>query len=173
LSQKKTTLVVYFTFLTDRLLNFGLVQPIGLLRKDKGSEMKAEQRLSRRKALDPIHIESLTSLDPFSPLAKKGRIVDASASGFLLHIQRKDLIPKMLRDNLSIDCIVNEHVKMSIKEMNLEIDGVVARTRLIGNKTFEIAIDFSANAPEYWRECLLELLPNPGEFSDSEDLGKH
>ena len=124
-----------------------------------------EQRISKRKALDPIHIDSLTSLDHFSLLARRGRIVDASATGFLLHIKHKDLVPKVLRENLSIDCIVNEHVKLSITEMNLEIDGKVTRTRLIGNKTFEIAVDFSDAAPEYWRECLLELLPNQGEFA--------
>lgn len=136
--------------------------------------MKMEQRVSRRKSLDPIHIESLTSLDHFSLLARTGRIVDASATGFLLHVHRKDLVPKVLRDNLSIDCILNERVKMSISEMNLEIDGKITRTRLIGNKTFEIAIDFSETAPEYWRECLLELLPSVGEFTDEfADSDKH
>ena len=130
--------------------------------------MKTEQRESQRKQLHTINIESLTSLDQFSLLARTGKIVDASATGFLLHIDRKDFVPKVLRDNLSIECIHDERVKMSIREMNLEVDGKIARTKLIGKGVFEIAIDFSDTAPAYWRECLLDLLPVPGEFEDSD-----
>lgn len=134
--------------------------------------MKAEQRVSPRKSLDPIHIDDLTSLDQFSLLARKGRIVDASASGFLLHVDRQDFVPKILRENLTVDCIINEHVKLSIREMSLEMDGKITRTQHIGEGIFEIAIDFSDTAPSYWRECLLELLPDRGEF-ESEGLPKH
>ncbi|PCI27156.1 hypothetical protein COB52_05280 [Candidatus Kaiserbacteria bacterium] len=132
--------------------------------------MKMEQRDSNRKLLDPIHIESLTSLDQFSLLARTGRIVDASATGFLLQIDRKDFVPKVLRENLSIECIVNERVKLTITEMNLEIDGRIVRTKLVGKGIFEIAVDFSDSAPEYWRECLLDLLPNEGEFEGGGQL---
>lgn len=134
--------------------------------------MKAEQRVSPRKDLDPIHIEALTSLDNFSLLARTGLIVDASASGFLLHIKRDDFVPKILRKNLNVDCIIGEQIKLSIHEMNLEIQGKVTRTEYIGDSIFEIAIDFSDTAPSYWRECLLDLLPDKGEMEEF-DLDKH
>jgi hypothetical protein len=35
---------------------------------------------------------------------------------------------------------------------------------LLGKKGFYVAIDYSEEAPEYWRECLMDLLPNPGEL---------
>ena len=56
--------------------------------------------------------------------------------------------------------------------MNLELDGKIARTSYIGDGVFEIAVDFSETAPTYWRECLLDLLPDQGEF-ESLDLPKH
>ena len=126
--------------------------------------MKAEQRVAERKELEPLYISDLTSLDPFSLLARSGVIVDASASGFRIHIHRKDLVPKVLRENLTLDCIVGERVKMHIQQMELEIDGHVARTALLGKGTFEVAVDFSEQAPQYWRECLIDLLPMPGEM---------
>lgn len=124
-----------------------------------------EQRIAQRKCLDPIHVSDITSLDQFSTLARTGTIVDASSSGLLLHVDRKEFIPKVLRQNLNIDCIVGEYVKMEIQEMRLEIDGKVTRTRLAGQGVFEIAIEFSDSAPEYWRECLVDLLPDKGEFT--------
>ena len=50
--------------------------------------------------------------------------------------------------------------------MNLEISGTVVRTRLLGIEGFEIGVDYSLDAPEYWRECLLDLIPSPGELED-------
>lgn len=130
--------------------------------------MAFEQRDSLRKQLDTIHIESLTSLDQFSLLARRGKIVNASTSGFLLHIHRQDLVPKILRENLTIDYVVGERVKLLISEMNLEIEGTVTRTKLVGQGVFAVAVDFTKNAPEYWRECLLDLLPNSGEIDQFE-----
>jgi hypothetical protein len=43
--------------------------------------------------------------------------------------------------------------------MNLEIGGVVARTKFLGKDGFIVAIDYTEDAPDYWRECLMDLLP--------------
>ena len=128
--------------------------------------MKNNSRTAARKALGPIHFHNLTSLEKFAVLARSGVIVDASSRGFLLRVTRRDLVPKNLRGNLNIDCLVGERVMLKIEEMNLEIDGQIARTSMIGRGVFEIAIDFSESAPDYWRECLYDLLPNKEEFAE-------
>lgn len=53
--------------------------------------------------------------------------------------------------------------------MNLDLDGTVNRTLHKGRGNFEIAIEFSRDVPEYWRECLIDLLPAPGEMEDDEE----
>jgi hypothetical protein len=53
---------------------------------------------------------------------------------------------------------------MQIVEMALEIDGKIVRAQQATATYCEIAIDFTDNAPKYWRECLAELLPGLGEM---------
>lgn len=123
--------------------------------------MKAvNRRIAPRKHIVGIHVKNLTSLEPLSLMARKAVLVDASSTGVLLHIDRKDFVPKKLRQNLTIQSIEGEHVMFEIAEMDLEIDGRISRTRLIGKGVFEVAVDYSEEAPEYWRECLYELLPD-------------
>jgi hypothetical protein len=57
-------------------------------------------------------------------------------------------------------------VVLKIEEMNLELSGKITRTKLLGKEGFELAIDYSNDAPQYWRECLMDLLPTPQEFND-------
>ena len=125
---------------------------------------KYNRRVAPRKEVSPIHISYLTSLDDFAKIAKDCEIVEASATGILLLIKREDLIPSALRKNLNLDLLIGDRVFMHLEEMNLEISGVIARTQLMGKKGFHIAIDYSDEAPEYWRECLMDLLPQPGEL---------
>lgn len=126
--------------------------------------MKADRRIAKRDALAPIEITGFTSLDHMTLISRSGQILEASSTGFSLRVERSALVPKMLRDTLSLDMLVGDQVLLFIPRMNLELSGKIARTQLVGQKTFEIAIDFSADAPEYWRECLFELLPRPGEL---------
>lgn len=56
---------------------------------------------------------------------------------------------------------------MTIAQMDLDIDGYIARTRMLGNGVFEVAVDFSQDAPHYWLECLYDLLPGIGEMDES------
>ncbi len=124
------------------------------------------RRAAPRKSVTGLEVKNLTILEPFSLLARKSILIDASSTGILLRVERKDLVPRALRQNLSITPIEGAHVVFNIREMDLEMDGKVARTRFIGNATFEIAIDFTEEAPEYWRESLIDLLPEKGEFDD-------
>ncbi len=123
--------------------------------------MKAQrkQRQAPRKEITPLTLDGFASLENLSKLASFGEVVEASSTGILLHFRREDFISKQLRSNLNIDHLVGHSVYFTIHEMNLEISGVVARTKFLGKKGFHVAIDYSKDAPEYWRECLMDLLP--------------
>lgn len=125
---------------------------------------KMKRRMAPRKATTPILVSYLTSLDDFTKIARNCDVVEASSSGLLLHVKREDLIPTALRRNLTLDCLLGDKVFMRLEDMNLEISGTIARTQLLGKAGFLIAVDYSADAPEYWRECLIDLLPTPGEI---------
>lgn len=117
------------------------------------------KRVAKRKTIETISASNITTLLHFEKIAERASLVDASSSGFLMHIKREDLIPTHLRENLSIESIEGEPVMLVLDQMQLEINGKIARTKYIGKGTFEVAVDFSEDAPEYWRECLFDLLP--------------
>lgn len=120
-------------------------------------------RTAPRKQMGPelaqLTIDSISSTESLQKLAKYGRIVEASASGILIKIKRDDFVAKELRTNLNIDQLVNKEVYFRIHEMDLEISGKIARTKFLGKGEFVVAIDYSSDSPEYWRECLMDLLP--------------
>lgn len=128
--------------------------------------MKAERRSDTRKIVEPIHVLDLTLMDSYSIIATQGMIVDASSTGFLIHVDRRDLGPEELRQNLTLEPLHSARVVLYVPQMNLDMDGTITRTKLVGHGYFEIAVDFSDDIPKYWRECLVDLLPTPGEFED-------
>lgn len=121
-------------------------------------------RIAPRKEVEPIRVSYIASLNNLAKLAKNCQIVEASASGLLLTVQRDDLIPQSLRGNLNLDCLVGDRVYLKLEPMNMEISGEIKRTKFLGKQGFHIAVDYSDDAPEYWRECLMDLLPKPGEL---------
>lgn len=129
-----------------------------------GKTTRAKQRKSPRKEVTPIHVEYLTSLDDFTKIARDLKIVEVSSNGILLECDRQSLIPVSLRKNLSLDVLIGDRVFLRLSDMNLEVSGVITRTQLSGKKGYRIAVDYSDDAPEYWRECLTDLLPTPGEL---------
>lgn len=130
--------------------------------------MKAERRYNNRKDVYPLKISSLSSSDTMTKIVRSGTILNASSKGILLSVRREDIIPKSLRSDLNLDSLVGDNVVIKIDEMNLDLAGVVARTKFVGKEGFQLAIDYSLDAPEYWRECLIDLLPSPEEFDDLE-----
>lgn len=131
--------------------------------------LKNDRRIAARKVVDFIHIAELTSLSSYSVIAREGVIIDASQSGFLMRIDRAHLIPKEYRENLSMHNLVGHQVVMFLPQMNLDLDGTITRAEHVGKGHFEIACTFSPDVPEYWRDCLVELLPAPGEIRQSEE----
>jgi hypothetical protein len=126
--------------------------------------MQANRRVAPRREISPLEVSSISSLENLAKIARYAEIVEASTTGFLLIVKREDLIPAALRKNLTLESIHGTKVLLHLPQMNIEISGRIARTKLIGKKGFEVGVDYAEDAPEYWRECLLDLLPAPGEF---------
>lgn len=132
-------------------------------RKEVTMKAAARTRAPRRK-VDPVRVDMITSLETLVKICKYAEITQASTSGLLMMIKREDLVPTHLRRNLDLSDVHGMKVMIRIADMNLEIAGTITRTKFKGKQGFELAIDYSDDAPEYWRECLLDLLPHPGEF---------
>lgn len=131
--------------------------------------MKSERRVAARKVVDFIHVAELTSLSNYAVIAHEGVIADASRSGFLVKVERSRLVPKEYRENLTLDHLTGHQVVMYLPQMNLDLDGTVTRASHVGKGVFEIAVTFSPDVPEYWRDCLVDLLPAPGEMAAGEE----
>lgn len=116
-------------------------------------------RSAPRKDLNKLTIDSLLSADSLQKMASYGQIVEASSSGLLIKFKRSDFVSKELKSNLNLDVLVGKNIYIKIHEMNLELSGKVARTQFLGKEGFLVAVDYSTDAPEYWRECLMDLLP--------------
>lgn len=125
------------------------------------------RRSAPRKDITPLTVTSVSTLENLTKIAKGGHIVEASISGFLLKVEREHLVPVEFRRNLNIDALVGQKVRIHVDELNLELSGRIARTRFAGKAGFEIGIDYSDDSPEYWRECLVDLLPAPGELEET------
>lgn len=127
--------------------------------------MRSDKRYFDRQELDPLAIQGLIAIENLTPIADGGQLVEASVSGFRLIVQRHELCDPKLKENLTLDQIEGLQVSIFIPAMDLDITGIVARTKFCGDGKFEIGIDYTSDAPEYWRECLCDLLPKPGEFA--------
>lgn len=126
---------------------------------------KLDRRVAERKVTDEVVVSELTSLSSYNIIAHTGVIIDASASGFLVSLDRKQVAAKELRDSLTLDSLIGHQVVMFLPQMNLDLDGTIVRTEHKGKGRFEVAITFSSDVPEYWRDCLVDLLPAPGEIA--------
>ena len=116
-------------------------------------------RSAPRKDMAKLTIDNFSSSESLQKLAKYGQIIEASSTGILIKFKRTDFVAKDLKTNLTIDILVGQTIYFNIHEMNLEISGKVARTKFLGKDGFLVAIDYTIDAPEYWRECLMDLLP--------------
>ena len=122
--------------------------------------IKRKFRAAPRRDLGSLTLDSFASLENLEKLANYGQLIEASITGILIRFQREDFIKKELRSHLNVDELLGQKVYFRIHEMDLEISGVVRRTEFQGKKGFLVAVDYSHDAPEYWRECLMDLLPS-------------
>lgn len=122
----------------------------------------ADKRTALRHSISPLEIHGMISIANLTPICDYGQIIDASSTGFKLLVKRDDLCSQDLKGDMNIDSIRGLEVSLYIPIMDLDITGHVSRTKYVSNKEYEIGIDYSADAPEYWRECLCDLLPKVG-----------
>ena len=105
-------------------------------------------------------------MDEFATIARSAEITNASSSGFKLLVIREELVPKIFRQNLTMQPLVGSKGVFEIEPMQLKITGVVKRASVVRAGKYELGVDFTDDAPEYWRECLMELLPGPNGFPE-------
>ncbi len=117
------------------------------------------KRGANRFSVDPLEIHGMISVNSLTPICDYGEIVEASSTGFKLIVKRQDLCGPELRSTIDLSGLCGEEISLYIPMMDLDITGCVARAKYLSNKQFEIGIDYSGDAPEYWRECLCDLLP--------------
>lgn len=123
--------------------------------------MKTNRRTnSTRKPVNEVFIQGVKELASGKVFFNRAQIVDISPTGLLFHVRREDLASAELRSHLTLDSIHGKSVCFKIEIMDTYIEGIVARTQFKGKEGFVIAVDFREDAPEYWRECLVELLPD-------------
>jgi hypothetical protein len=101
----------------------------------------------------------MISIANLTPICDFGHIVEASSSGFKLIVKRDDFCQSEHKSTMNLDKLNGTAISLYIPIMDLDITGQVTRTKYVSNKEFEIGIDYSSDAPEYWRECLCDLLP--------------
>ncbi len=126
--------------------------------------MRLDRRVAKRKSTVCIDVQDLTTVTTYKVIATKGQILNASTTGFLMELDRNDILPSELRDNLSLESCLGQQVCLYLPQMNLDLDGTITRARHRGKGKFEVAIDFSYDVPDYWRECLIDLLPSQHEM---------
>lgn len=123
----------------------------------------SNKRNSQRKIVEDVYFSELSDLDSSMIIAKNGHIVDASSSGFLAIFHRDDA-DLSLKTSLTIEHLVGSKVALFLPQMEIDLDGKISRTKHIGKGYFEVGVTFSEDIPEYWRNCLKDLLPQPGEI---------
>ena len=64
-----------------------------------------EKREYSRKLLDPIHVTDIQVIDRFMTLARYGTVLNASATGLLIEVQRNDLSPELQRKEFTLEAI--------------------------------------------------------------------
>lgn len=117
------------------------------------------KRISSRYNIEPLEIHGMISIANLTPICDFGHITEASSSGFKLIVKRDDFCQKEHKSTMNLDALKEAEVSLYIPIMDLDITGKITRTKYISNKEFEIGIDYTSDAPEYWRECLCDLLP--------------
>jgi hypothetical protein len=116
--------------------------------------------------VDVLNVKNVTKGDVYFARAT---LVDVSPTGLLLRVERENILAMGLRSTLTLSTIIGESVGFTIEIMDTYIEGLITRTKLEGHGTFVVAVDFREDAPEYWRQCLVDLLPDDETQSDSEE----
>jgi hypothetical protein len=116
--------------------------------------------------VDVLNVKNVTNGDVYF---SRATLVDVSPTGLLLRVERENILALGLRSTLTLSTIIGESVGFTIEIMDTYIEGLITRTKLEGHGTFVVAVDFREDAPEYWRQCLVDLLPDDDIVDDSDE----
>ncbi len=146
-----------------KILMFLFFMTIKIVRGKRGVCMSARKldfidRKEPRKCIEKIGIQEVTSLYDKSVIAQYGVLLNISLTAFCIHISRCDLVRVDLRQRLSLDNLIGEHLNLFLPDMNLNLDGIVIRSSRVDQKIFELVLKFSSKTPLYWRQCFLDLI---------------
>lgn len=130
----------------------------------KNNILSKTVRKSSRKKTHPIQLSKIVLGNNQIRFASGGALVEVSSNGFKIILNRDELCIQKYRQQLNLDDLVGEEIWIHLLDLDLVIDGIVKRTKFLGKGVFEIGIDYSHTAPDYWRDSLVDLLPNPQEF---------
>jgi len=130
-----------------------------------GKHMIGADRTSR-KAVTEVNVLNIKNIETGEVYFSRACVVDVSSTGVLIRVLRDDIVSTALRSTLSLSGIVNVSVGFTIEVMGTYIEGIIVRTKPKGKGEFVVAVDFREDAPEYWRHCLVDLLPGHGDESD-------
>jgi hypothetical protein len=142
--------------------------------KKKKAVAKSRRAHTDRKAVTETFAVNIKDVVSGEVYFNRATIVDVSPTGVLLMVKRNDVAAASLRSTLTFSGIHNASIGFTIETMDTYIEGVVVRTKPIGRGDFICAVDFREDAPEYWRHCLVDLLPDEDGssaeiFDDSSD----
>lgn len=121
---------------------------------------KPENRANKfRKAISQVDVLNVKNVASGEVYFSRAMLVDVSPTGLLLRVERENILAMGLRSTLTLSSIIGASVGFTIEVMDTYLEGSVTRTKLEGHGTFVVAVDFREDAPEYWRNCLVDLLP--------------
>jgi hypothetical protein len=129
----------------------------------KASQTASRRAHNLRKNVAEVFVLNVKNVSTGEVYFSRAAIMDVSATGLLLKICRDDILALTLRSTLTWAALSNVGVGFTIEIMDTYIEGVVTRTKPEGKGEFLVAIDFREDAPEYWRNCLVDLLPDDSE----------
>ena len=109
--------------------------------------------------LKGIKATSIALAEEEELVVKKAFVSHLSPLGFKLICHSKNFITETLKFQMSCYALWQKELYMYIPDMNLDLEGIVTHVRYIQNGRWEISIEFSPSAPQYWRECLSDLWP--------------
>ncbi len=143
-------------------------QPINRVEKAVGFMDTKDNRAEKfRKPISQVDVLNVKNIGTNDVYFSRATLVDVSPTGLLLRVERENILAISLRSTLTLSSIIGAGVGFTIEVMDTYIEGVITRTKPEGQGVFLVAVDFRDDAPEYWRNCLVDLLPDSGE--DEED----
>jgi hypothetical protein len=132
-------------------------RPVPKSRRDHGN----------RKVVSQINVLNVRNVGTTEVYFSRANVVDVSPTGILLRVRRDDIMAHTLRSTLTLSVLHKVSVGFTIEIMDTYIEGIITRTKPEGKGDFLAAVDFRDDAPEYWRHCLVDLLPDE---TDSDEI---